>query len=887
MKFKKLLAVVLSVAMIICALPTGVFNFTASAASSGKIGSNCTWVLDGTVLTISGEGSLRSYASSVVERPWGRYTLITEVIIEEGITEIGEQVFDGCKLSSIILANSVTHINSHAFSSCHNLISVKFPSNVTCIESYAFYQCYNLISIKLPISITSISGAAFYGCTNLSDVYYSGDKADRGLITIGDYNTPLTDATWHYNYCEHIYSSSVVTPPTCTAQGYTTYTCEKCGNVYDGDYVSALGHSYSAWRVIVPASCEYPGSHTRICNVCGNVENGVIPALGHNYIANVVNPTCTEDGYTEHTCSNCNDSYVDSHTDAIGHNYIENIIEPTCTEGGYTEHICLNCNDKYTDTYVDALGHSFGDWIIENESTCTATGSKYRTCNVCGFTEYEEIAVLDHNFSDEWTIDDQPDCEQDGSKSRHCVDCDAKTDVKIIKAYGHAFDSWKYESVPTCTVAGKIVCSCFLCGQQKTITIEPYGHDFSTEWTVDTNHDCENVGIKSHHCTRCEETYNETEIPALGHSYTSVAIHPTCTEQGCTEHICTTCGDMYKTDFVDALGHNLTHFDKKNATCNDNGHEAYDECSVCGYTTYKEIGAFGHDYQPSDNGSYTCTHCNATINGGETHTYIKKIVKPTAEQSGYTQYTCTDCGYYYRTDEKEYITAPKFTVSDSIVGAGKTFILSVSISNNPGIYSFTLSIDYDMDNLTLKEVRNSQTLGGELSHSKNKILWLNNTRQDSMYNGEIFQLVFEVSPYAIAQDYSISISYNAGNIINYSLDDVNLAVDSGVVTVESFTAGDLNGDSVVNNKDLVLLSEIFARNYTVYKQGKEHNDKNKIKNFNVFGKTAMNDLKNYDMVVLGVIVSRVALDCNNDGVINNHDLLTMMKYLRGEEITIK
>jgi predicted peptidase len=68
---------------------------------------------------------------------------------------------------------------------------------------------------------------------------------------------------------------------------------------------------------------------------------------------------------------------------------------------------------------------------------------------------------------------------------------------------------------------------------------------------------------------------------------------------------------------------------------------------------------------------------------------------------------------------------------------------------------------------------------------------------------------------------------------------------------------------------------------------KEHNEKNEVKNFNVFGKTAMSNLKNYDMVALGVVVTRVALDCNNDGVINNHDLLTMMKYLRGEEITIQ
>ncbi len=811
---------------------------------------------------------------------------LKKVTLPNNLTCIPRMMFYNCKsLTDVIIPESVTSINSQSFEGCSSLVSVTIPDKTNTIAYSAFRGCSALESIKLPVSVTKIVEYAFNGCTNLENVYYGGDKADRGVITIGDYNTPLTDATWTYNYCDHIYSSSVVTPPTCTTQGYTTYTCEKCGNVYDGDYVSALGHSYGEWRVIVPADCENAGSHTRICNVCGNVENGVIPAIGHNYVETVVAPTCTEQGYTEHVCSNCNDSYIDSYVDAIGHNYISTVFAPTCTEQGYIEWVCLNCGDSYKESYIDATGHNFGEWITDNQPTCTSEGSRYRICAVCEFTEYEELSVLEHNYSTEWTIDSQPDCVKNGSKSRQCVNCGAKTDITVIQAYGHAFDSWKYESVPTCTVAGKIVCSCLLCGEKKTITIEPYGHDFSTEWTVDTEPTCTETGVKSHHCSRCDVTNDETEISALGHNYTAVISKPNCTENGYTEHICTACGDFYKTDIVDANGHTFIHFEQKPATCTENGYEAYEECSVCGYTTFKEIIATGHNYQSTESGKYTCTHCNNVISSGETHTYVKTIVKATEDQDGYTQYTCTDCGYYYRADITECITAPKFSVSDSIVGAGKTVIVNVSISNNPGIYSFTLGIDYDEDNMTLTEVRNSGTLGGELTSGK-KILWFNNTKQDSYYNGEIFQLVFSVSAYATAQDYSVSLTYNAGNIINYDLEDVNLAVESGVITVESFTAGDLNNDGKVNNKDLVLMTEIFSRNYTVYYHGKQHNDKNKVKNFNVFGKTAMNELKNYDMVALGVTVSRVALDCNNDGVINNHDLLTMMKYLRGEEITI-
>ena len=50
------------------------------------------------------------------------------------------------------------------------------------------------------------------------------------------------------------------------------------------------------------------------------------------------------------------------------HNYESVVTAPTCTERGYTTHTCLVCGDSYTDAYVDALGHSFEDGF------CTACG---------------------------------------------------------------------------------------------------------------------------------------------------------------------------------------------------------------------------------------------------------------------------------------------------------------------------------------------------------------------------------------------------------------------------------------------------------------------------------------------------------------------------------
>ena len=90
---KKVLSLILSVVLIISLLPTGVFSVVASAATTGTTG-ECSWTLDGTVLTISGSGAMGNYNNTSNCAPWG--TDITEVIIENGVTSIGAFAFYRC-----------------------------------------------------------------------------------------------------------------------------------------------------------------------------------------------------------------------------------------------------------------------------------------------------------------------------------------------------------------------------------------------------------------------------------------------------------------------------------------------------------------------------------------------------------------------------------------------------------------------------------------------------------------------------------------------------------------------------------------------------------------------------------------------------------------------
>lgn len=111
--------------------------------------------------------------------------------------------------------------------------------------------------------------------------------------------------------CKHEYES-VVTPPTCTDEGFTTYTCTKCGESYVDDKVAALGHDYSS--VFTPPSCTVEGFMTYTCTRCGDTyTENTAAALGHNYGVRVTTePTCKKDGVKTYTCTRCDDSYTES-----------------------------------------------------------------------------------------------------------------------------------------------------------------------------------------------------------------------------------------------------------------------------------------------------------------------------------------------------------------------------------------------------------------------------------------------------------------------------------------------------------------------------------------------------------------------------------------------
>ena len=155
---------------------------------------------------------------------------------------------------------------------------------------------------------TKIEGVGIY---NVSGYFWSADEGATVFAELEDSDKPATN----HNYV------SVITPPTCTEQGYTTYTCD-CGESYVGDYVEALNH---------------------------------------NYASVITSPTCTEQGYTTYTCD-CGETYVGNYVEALNHNYVDR----GCTLCGArnTSTFCiLDMRCDRVEVFTYEVGMTWTEWL--------------------------------------------------------------------------------------------------------------------------------------------------------------------------------------------------------------------------------------------------------------------------------------------------------------------------------------------------------------------------------------------------------------------------------------------------------------------------------------------------------------------------------------------
>ena len=267
----------------------------------------------------------------------------------------------------------------------------------------------NLTGVENGFSALPVGGKAEAYAPTATGYDFVGWYTDEALTEAFDFTQPVTEDTvlyakWTLHVCtpgacivgenglhdtlctvcgkrlDCEYTEAVV-DPTCTSAGYTVHTCTNCGSSYLDSVVEG-GHKWGT--TVIPPTHTEPGYTLYECSVCKeSYKTDYTAPVGHAFDEGTVTreATCTAEGEMTYACS-CGAT----HTVPIPmteHELTSVVTAPTCTELGYTTHSCKHCDYSYSDTPVGALGHAWDMGVVAAAPTLTATGKLIQTCTVC------------------------------------------------------------------------------------------------------------------------------------------------------------------------------------------------------------------------------------------------------------------------------------------------------------------------------------------------------------------------------------------------------------------------------------------------------------------------------------------------------------------------
>ena len=382
----------------------------------------------------------------------------------------------------------------------------------------------------------------------------------------------------------HWDSGKVLTSPTCSKTGSKEYTCSDCGkkktesidkiehsygeiktdNKYHwyecgncGHLDQLTEHNFNEGTVIKNASCFEVGMKELTCQTCLKVKNVEIEKTSHTYQVTFT----TDESNHWYKCENC-----DAKSNVAPHSFGEGVVvkNPTETEEGLKEYTCTICSyvkqeilgtSQHTHTFDDTLSfdefnhwyqancghdlkeeveaHSWNKGSVTAQPTCHSVGIKTYKCYTCAATKTEEIAMTSHSYSDSWLNDNI-------GHWHKCENCDDVTE-KIL----HNWNSGKITSEATEYEEGEILYTCIDCSYTKTESIPklPHTHNYAIEFSNDnTSH--------WHEC-RCGEK-NEVENHKYGNPVILQAA--TCESEGLKKYTCSVCQYSYE-EKIEKLPH--------------------------------------------------------------------------------------------------------------------------------------------------------------------------------------------------------------------------------------------------------------------------------------------------------------------------------------------
>ena len=444
--------------------------------------------------------------------------------------------------------------------------------------------------------------------------------------------------------------------PTCTESGMWGDICKVCNHKSSGGWIDPLDHDYGdpTWKwnatsgsatatftctrngcthvetvkaevtsVAEPANCIKEGSITYTATVTFNEKTYTaekvvtIPATGiHDY---------DEDG----VCKICGDVHPTDHKHVYDMEKGTVTTKATCTTQGVTSYPCKYCNATL-EVVALPLGHEYTSEVT-TPATCIAEGVQTYTCHREGCSDFytEGLPLVPHTLTVH--AKKEPTCTENGM-----------------------------EAHSTCSV-----CNGFFTGAGTSLeeTAEDDLVILATNHTyvaVVTDPTCTEGGYIMHTCTKCGDSYTDTQTNAVGHAYGAwiITAAPTMSAPGEARRICANDVSHVETAELPQLPapgtpDSVWTLDAERSTaptCTESGENVY--VSVYGEARVS-VPALDHSFPAAwtydgANHWHACPRCGAA-GGAAAHAYDGGVVTlaPTAYTAGVRTYTCTACGRYY------------------------------------------------------------------------------------------------------------------------------------------------------------------------------------------------------------------------------------------------
>lgn len=865
---KRYLSLILSV--VLC-FTTFMSVMVIDAADTTIPGAKLTYSFDeatGT-LTVSGTGDMYDFRDTSLgtnkKAPWTNIKdSIKKVIINEGVTGIGQYAFYNCSnLTSVSLPSTVKEIRGYgvtggasgtnglsygAFRDCVSLTDINFPEGLQEIGTAAFRGCIALTKVTFPDSLTTFGTGAFVGCTGISEVTFGSGTTElstecfyncSNLATINwgpsintvdewaFYGTKLTEVTLPeqitsvkaraFADCFHLYDAYIYNR-TCSitnlAFNNTKLTSTQDFNVHG--YTGSTAETFAndrGYTFVALDSCKHENTHINVIKAA----------------------TCTEDGLQETYCDDCNTVIVpDTVIPATGHDYeVTSTSDDTKVDGHLRQYEkCKTCGyENVVLTHVETedsgtLNKKYvwvdGYYDYDCNATCTQSGWEKYTCTVegCGVTQRNVVQKTGHTVEN-WTVTKQPTCIEEGTKTGHCSVCDQDV-TETIEKTGHTVDTENPIKTEDKTESdGHIYKTyfCSVCGQQTTEVTHAAWIEGQYTPTIIAKVTCTTDGIERDKCDICDETRTVT-IPSKGeHTWEATStVEPTCTTKGQTNYTCSVCGATKRDDVVDALGHD--YVEQKDlavaATCTETGSKTY-KCSRCSASKTDVVAAKGHfakqgtkvinqeaDCENDGSGHATCLRC------GEEYDYVINAL-----------------GHDYKNDEVEIADKPGHVLSTPVCSRCGQKENSEVVHKEwiEGYYTHRvittgtcLTGEVYIDTCTICNKTTGNSQGTPLGHEYRMLRVYN---EPSTSVGESLN----VEPYSVV--YSCK---HCGNLDTKTGAEIFAMWDRGYynvdkierLSIDNSTYLDVNNDGIINAKDYAF---IYNLNKKYLKYQEENADK--------------------------------------------------------------